>query len=217
MVRTMARSIRHSSPARAGSGGAKATSISARPAWRRFQHRREERRRRHRLFRPQTPEGREKVLAIVDNNGFVLAPASSEAPVNEADTLLLPDGLNALKRRGQTDRSGRSMARISTSMAGSIPGATAKISSTRGWFPTSRKTDVNRKAPKRGRKRLFNAAIHSLRLCVERTFSWEDKFKRLLLLRFEFVPSSGTVRYETDGLHIDQSEAFLWCLKLATS
>jgi hypothetical protein len=24
---------------------------------------------------------------------------------------------------------------------------------------------------------LFNAAIHSLRLCVERTFAWEDKFK----------------------------------------
>jgi hypothetical protein len=32
---------------------------------------------------------------------------------------------------------------------------------------------------------LFNAAIHALRLCVERTFAWEDKFKRLLL-RFEF-------------------------------
>jgi hypothetical protein len=43
----------------------------------------------------------------------------------------------------------------------------------------------NRKTPKRGRKRLFNAAIHSLRLRVERTFAWEDKFKRLLL-RFEF-------------------------------
>jgi len=32
---------------------------------------------------------------------------------------------------------------------------------------------------------LFDAAIHSLRLCVERTFAWEDKFK-WLLLRFEF-------------------------------
>jgi transposase len=42
----------------------------------------------------------------------------------------------------------------------------------------------NRKRPKRGRKRLFNAAIHALRLRVERTFAWEDKFKRLLL-RFE--------------------------------
>jgi hypothetical protein len=42
----------------------------------------------------------------------------------------------------------------------------------------------NRKRPKRGRKRLFNAALHALRLRVERSFAWEDKFKRLLL-RFE--------------------------------
>ena len=31
-----------------------------------------------------------------------------------------------------------------------------------------------------------NATIHALRLCVERTFAWEDKFKRLLL-RFERI------------------------------
>jgi hypothetical protein len=28
---------------------------------------------------------------------------------------------------------------------------------------------------------LFNAAIHALRTRVDRTFAWEDKFKRLLL------------------------------------
>jgi transposase len=44
----------------------------------------------------------------------------------------------------------------------------------------------NRKRPKRGRKRLFNAAIHALRMRVEQTFAWEDKFKRLLL-RFERI------------------------------
>jgi len=44
----------------------------------------------------------------------------------------------------------------------------------------------NRKRPKRGRKRLFNAAIHTLRVGVKRTFAWEDKFKRLLL-RFERI------------------------------
>jgi len=33
---------------------------------------------------------------------------------------------------------------------------------------------------------LFNAAIHALRMRVERTFAWEDKFKRLLL-RFERI------------------------------
>jgi len=34
--------------------------------------------------------------------------------------------------------------------------------------------------------RLFNEAIHALRMRVERTFAWEDKFKRLLL-RFERI------------------------------
>jgi len=38
----------------------------------------------------------------------------------------------------------------------------------------------------RNRKRLFNTVIHALRMRVERTFAWEDKFKRLLL-RFECI------------------------------
>ena len=33
---------------------------------------------------------------------------------------------------------------------------------------------------------MFNAAMHALRERVERTFAWEDKFKRLLL-RFEHI------------------------------
>ena len=39
----------------------------------------------------------EKVIAIIDNNGSVLAPLPV-APVNEADTVLLPEGLKGLKR-----------------------------------------------------------------------------------------------------------------------
>src|SRR2546429_492707 len=39
----------------------------------------------------------EKVIAIIDNNGYMLAPLPV-APVNEADTVLLPEGLKALKR-----------------------------------------------------------------------------------------------------------------------
>src|SRR5919106_6376391 len=42
----------------------------------------------------------DKVIAIVDNNGYILAPLPV-APVNEADTVLLPDGLKALKRIGK--------------------------------------------------------------------------------------------------------------------
>jgi len=33
---------------------------------------------------------------------------------------------------------------------------------------------------------LFNEAIHALRSRIERTFAWEDKYKRLLL-RFECI------------------------------
>src|SRR6266446_9757768 len=55
-----------------------------------------------------------------------------------------------------------------------------------GMIPNIKENPRNRKTTKRGRKRLFNAAIHALRLRVERTFAWEDKFKRLLL-RFERI------------------------------
>jgi transposase len=125
----------------------------------------------------------EKVIAIVDNNGFVLAPLPV-APVNEADTVLLPEGLNALKR----------VARLTDlKIGGSYLNLDGGFDSRHhrrtifnaGLVPNIKENPRNRKTPKRGRKRLFNAAIHSLRLCVERTFAWEDKFKRLLL-RFEF-------------------------------
>ena len=55
-----------------------------------------------------------------------------------------------------------------------------------GMIPNIKENPRNRKHTKRGRKRLFNAAIHALRMRVERTFAWEDKFKRLLL-RFERI------------------------------
>ena len=55
-----------------------------------------------------------------------------------------------------------------------------------GLMPNIKENPRNRKTPKRGRKRFFNAAIHGLRMRVERTFAWEDKFKRLLI-RFERI------------------------------
>jgi transposase len=55
-----------------------------------------------------------------------------------------------------------------------------------GMIPNITENPRNRKHVKRGRKRLFNEAIHALRTRVDRTFAWEDKFKRLLL-RFEHI------------------------------
>ena len=51
-------------------------------------------------------------------------------------------------------------------------------------IPNLKENPRNRTTTKRGRKRLFNAASHALRMRGERTFAWEEKFKRLLL-RFE--------------------------------
>ena len=58
----------------------------------------------------------------------------------------------------------------------------------RGLVPNIPENKRNRKKTKPGPKRMFDAAVHELRLVVERTFAWEDKFKRLLL-RFERIPS----------------------------
>src|SRR5919202_4619793 len=55
-----------------------------------------------------------------------------------------------------------------------------------GLMPNITENPRHRKHTKRGRKRLFNAVIHALRMHGERTFAWEDKFKRLLL-RFERI------------------------------
>ena len=55
-----------------------------------------------------------------------------------------------------------------------------------GLIPNIPENPRNRKPPKRGRPRLFNEAIQALRMRVERTFAWEDKFRRLLL-RFERI------------------------------
>ena len=61
-----------------------------------------------------------------------------------------------------------------------------KCISNAGIIPNIKENPPNRKRTKRGRKRLFNAAIHALRTRVDRTFAWEDKFQRLLL-RFERI------------------------------
>jgi hypothetical protein len=107
------------------------------------------------------------------------------APVNEADTVLLPEGLNALKRMARLAdlKIGGSYLNLD---GGFDSGHNRKAIFNAGLILNIKANPRNRKTPKRGRKRLFDAVIYSLRLCVERTFAWEDKFKRLLL-RFEFI------------------------------
>ena len=126
----------------------------------------------------------EKVIAIIDNNGYVLAPLPV-APVNEADTVLLPEGLKGLKRVAKL--TGLVLTGAYLNLDGGFDAKTnRKAIFNAGMIPNIKENPRNRKAPKRGRKRWFNAVIHALRERVERTFAWEDKFKRLLL-RFEHI------------------------------
>ena len=126
----------------------------------------------------------EKVLAIIDNNGYVLA-LLPVAPVNEADTVLLPEGRKALKRVAKL--TGLVLEGASLNLDGGFDATSnRKAIFNAGMIPNIKENQRNRKVPKRGRKRFFNQAIHALRERVERTFAWEDKFKRLLL-RFEYL------------------------------
>jgi transposase len=126
----------------------------------------------------------EKVIAIIDNNGYVLAPLPV-APVNEADTVLLPEGLKGLKRMAKL--TGVVLEGSYLNLDGGFDSKlNRKAIFNAGMIPNITENPRHRKRSKRGRKRLFNAAMHALRERVERTFAWEDKFKRLLL-RFEHI------------------------------
>jgi transposase len=99
--------------------------------------------------------------------------------------ILLPEGLKALKRVAKI---------VGLDLRGTYLNLDAGFDSTynrkcifnAGLIPNIKENPRNRKRTKRGRKRFFNAAIHALRTRVDRTFAWEDKFKRLLL-RFEHM------------------------------
>jgi Transposase DDE domain len=126
----------------------------------------------------------EKVIAIIDNHSYVLAPLPV-APVNEADTVLLPQGLKALKRVAKV--TGLELKGSYLNLDGGFDSRhNRKAIFNAEMIPNIKENPRNRTTPKRGRKRFFNQAIHALRERVERTFAWEDKFKRLLL-RFEHL------------------------------
>jgi transposase len=99
--------------------------------------------------------------------------------------VLFPEGLKALKKVAKE---------VGVDLRGAYLNLDGGFDSARnrkgifnaGLIPNIKENPRNRKGTKRGRKRFFNEAIHVLRMRVERTFAWEDKFKRLLL-RFERI------------------------------
>jgi Transposase DDE domain len=99
--------------------------------------------------------------------------------------VLFPEGLKALKKVAKEVALDLRGAYVNLD-GGFDSRANRKCIFNAGMIPNIKENPRNRKAPKRGRPRFFNEAIHALRMRVERTFAWEDKFKRLLL-RFERI------------------------------
>jgi hypothetical protein len=99
--------------------------------------------------------------------------------------MLLPESLHALKQVAK--ESGLDLRGAYLNLDGGFDSArNRQCVFNAGLIPNIPEHPRNRKRPKRGRKRRFNAAIHALWMRVERTFAWEDTFKRRLL-RFECI------------------------------
>src|SRR5713101_4077375 len=102
----------------------------------------------------------EKVIAIIDNHGSVLAPLPV-APVNEADMVRPPEGLKALKRVAKL--TGLRLQGSYLHLDGGFDSRhNRKAIFHAGLIPNSKENPRNCKTPKRGRKRLFNKAMHAL-------------------------------------------------------
>jgi hypothetical protein len=125
-----------------------------------------------------TPQQGAQVIALLDHNGSGLA-SLPVAPVNAADTVLLPEGLQALQRVAQLP--GWGLEGASLPLDGGCE-ATANRTATchAGMIPNRKEKPRHRKPPKRGRTRLGNQAIHAVRERVARTVAWEDTVKRWL-------------------------------------
>jgi hypothetical protein len=124
------------------------------------------------------------MLAMTDNHGYVLSPLPV-APVKKTDMVLLPEGLQAVKKvatQGGLDLWGTYV----NLDAGLDSPYTRTCLFNAGMIPNIQETPRNRKTTKRGRKRLFNAAIQALRTRVDRTLAWKNNFKRRRR-RFEHI------------------------------
>jgi transposase len=122
------------------------------------------------------------ILPILDANDYIVASTGIVAG-NHNDAFNLKPHLQAAFG---------SMKRLGLTIAGALFNADSafdtrdarKVCFNYGVIPNIAENKRNRKAPKRGRKRLFNAEVYKRRFAREHGFAWIDKF-RALLIRFD--------------------------------
>lgn len=122
------------------------------------------------------------ILPITDAHGYIVASTGIIAGNhNDAFNLKahLQTAFTGLKRLGLTITGAYFNADSAFDTR-----AARKVCFNHGVIPNIAENKRNRKTPKRGRKRLFNADIYRRRFANERSFAWVDKF-RALLIRFD--------------------------------
>lgn len=120
-----------------------------------------------------------KIVTLQDNQGNVLAPMTI-ATVNQSDMVQLPDALKDLKttcRRCGINIPPKTPLNLD---AGFDSRKNRKIVWNAGLKPNIKENPRNRKTVKRGRKRFFDQDLYAHRFKCERTFAWQDKFKRII-------------------------------------
>jgi len=133
-------------------------------------------------YQPRKRAKTSNLLPITDANGFVVASTGLVAG-NQHDAFCLKAHLQTAFKQ---------MKRLELSIFGAFFNADSafdtrdgrKVCFNHGLVPNIAENKRNRKTPKRGRKRLFNALVYRQRFTSERSFAWIDKF-RALLIRFD--------------------------------
>ena len=129
----------------------------------------------------------EKIIAISDRCGNVICPFIT-APGNRNETILLKPSLDQLSRICKLADI-KLLGVVMSLDAGYDSRSNRKAIFNRGMIPNIKEVNRKRNLPKKGRKRIYSDEIFEERFhTIERTFAWEDKFKRLLF-RFERVSS----------------------------
>ena len=120
-------------------------------------------------------------MTITDNHGFIIGPITLK-PVNQHDTTILPEafsGVIAFSKRIGMDLSGSAL----TLDSGFDSKVNHRLIREHGLMPVIYPNRRNAKAPiVIARKfRWFDKEVYKQRYKVERTFGWQDTYRKLAL------------------------------------
>ena len=123
----------------------------------------------------------EKELTITDNHGFIISPIITK-PVNAHDTTILPEAFTDLI--AFSNRIGMDLTASALTLdSGFDTKVNRKIIKEQGLIPVIYPNRRNAKAPIVIARmfRWFNKDIYKERYKVERTFGWQDTYRKLAI------------------------------------